>query len=131
METEEQLAREFEACALPASAFHHREHVRVAWFYLRHLTYGEAVQRMLESVRTFAGFNGDATKYHHTLTVAWMRLVAAALDSGPSGGGFERFADAHPALLDPNTIGLYFSSERLREEAARSGWVAPDIRALP
>ncbi|HTM48223.1 MAG TPA: hypothetical protein VL285_06070 [Bryobacteraceae bacterium] len=131
METEAQLTREFEACALPASGFHHREHVRVAWYYLRQLTYQEAVRRMLLSVRTFADFNGAASKYHHTLTVAWMRLVAAALASRPSDGGFEQFADAHPGLLDPATIGLYFSPERLREEAARSGWMAPDIRPLP
>src|SRR5437667_10820351 len=131
MDAGRDLVRDFETCALPAGVFHHREHIHVAWTYLRQMDYSAAEKRMSESIRRFAEFHGATAKYHHTITLLWMRLVAAALQDDPVVDDFDRFAGAHPELLDAATPGMFYSPDLLRGDAARSGWSEPDIRALP
>jgi len=131
MDASRNLVRDFETCALPAEAFHHREHILVAWTYLRQMDYSAAEKRMSEAIRRFAGFHGATAKYHHTITLVWMRLVAATLRDDAGIDDFDRFAGAHPELLDPAAPGRFYSPDLLQSEAARSGWVEPDIRALP
>ncbi len=41
--TDAEFVAAFESCALPAQAFRHRDHVRLAWLYLRRVPYDEAV----------------------------------------------------------------------------------------
>ena len=81
MSAGQDLVRDFETCALPNEVFHHREHIFVAWTYLRQMDYSAAETRMSEAIRRFAEFHGATTKYHHTITLVWMRLVAAALEA--------------------------------------------------
>src|SRR5437660_3006826 len=125
------LVRDFETCALPNEVFHHREHILVAWTYLRQMDYSAAEKRMSEAIRKFAEFHGATAKYHHTITLVWMRLVAAALRADPGIDDFDRFAGAHPELFETAAPGMFYSSDLLRSNAARLGWVEPDIRTLP
>ena len=131
MDAGRDLVRDFEACALPAEAFHHRGHIQVAWTYLRRMDYSAAEKRMSDAIRKFAGVHGATSKYHHTLTLAWMRLVAAAIRDDPRIDNFDRFSGAHPELFDPAAPAMFYSPGLLQSEAARSGWVEPDLRALP
>jgi hypothetical protein len=131
MDHGQDLLRDFENCALPAEAFHHRGHIRVAWTYLRRMDYSSAVERMSEAIRKYAEFHGANSKYHHTLTLAWMRLVAAAMRLDPGIDDFDLFAGMHPELLDPSAPKEFYSPELLQSEAARTGWVEPDLRTLP
>lgn len=131
MDTVRDLVGDFESCALPASAFHHRDHIQVAWTYLRRMDYPTAEKRMSDALRKFTAVHGATAKYHHTLTLAWMRLVAAAIRDDPGLDDFDGFAGAHPELFDPAAPGRFFSTGLLQSEAARSGWVDPDLRALP
>jgi hypothetical protein len=131
MDWDQDLVTDFENCALPAERFHHREHIRVAWIYLRRMDYSAAETRMAEAIRKYAKFHGATSKYHNTLTLVWMRLVAAALRKDPGIDDFDCFAGAHPELLDPAAPEIFYSPELLRSEAARSGWVEPDLRKLP
>ena len=41
----------FERCALPNGSFHHRDHVRLAWLYLRHLPPLEALARFATALK--------------------------------------------------------------------------------
>jgi len=86
---------------------------------------------MSEAIRRVAEFHGATSKYHHTITLVWMRLVAAALLDDPGIDDFDCFAGAHTDLLDTAAPAMFYSPDVLRSEAARSGWVEPDIRALP
>jgi len=95
------------------------------------MNYAAAERRMSEAIRKFAEFHGATSKYHHTITLVWMRLVAAALRDDPDIDDFDRFAGAHPELFNTAAPGMFYSPDLLRSEAARSGWVEPDIRALP
>jgi hypothetical protein len=70
----------------------------------------EAATRMASALRAFATAHGHPEKYHHTITVFWMRMVAR--------------------LLDRDLPLSYYSRERLWSEAARTGWIEPDLRTL-
>ena len=76
--SDEEFLRAFEDLSFPVDLFHHGERIRVAWLYLKSSDASRAAQRM-----SFANHHGATLKYHHTLTLAWMRLVAAALVETP------------------------------------------------
>lgn len=120
----------FEKCTL--ETFCHRDHIRVAWIYLRTSTNEAAAgERMAASIRRFAAHNGAERKYHETMTVAWMRLVAAAVRQTPAVSSFDEFTALHPALLDADALERFYSRALLSCDAARVQWVDPDVQPLP
>ena len=129
--SDEDFLRAFEDLSFPADLFHHGEHIRVAWVYLKSGDASRAAERMSEGIRRFANHHGATQKFHHTLTLAWMRLVAAALVETPEGYAFEQFLNAHPQLKDTNLLARYYSKELLETPAAREAWVEPDLQPLP
>ena len=129
--SDEDFLRAFEDLSFPADLFHHREHIRVAWLYLKAFDATRAAEEMSAGIRRFANHHGATQKYHHTLTLAWMRLVAAALVETPPGYAFEQFINTHPELKDAKLPDKYYSKELLETAAAREGWVEPDLQPLP
>jgi len=129
--SDEDFLRAFEDLSFPGNLLRHREHIRVAWLYLKASDATRAAERMAAGVRRFANHHGATQKYHRTLTLAWMRLVAAALVETPEGCVFEEFLAAHPELRDKNLLAKYYSQELLQTTAAREGWVEPDLQPLP
>ena len=129
--SDEDFLRAFEDLSFPADQFRHREHIRVAWLYLKSSDATRAAERMAAGIRRFANHHGATRKYHHTLTLAWMRLVAAALVETPEGYAFEQFLTAHPQLKDTNLLARYYSKQLLEAAAAREAWVEPDLQPLP
>jgi hypothetical protein len=128
---DEEFLRAFEDLSFPAELFHHREHLRVAWLYLKSSDATRASERMSEGIRRFANHHGATQKYHHTLTLAWMRLVAAALVDTPEEFTFDQFLAAHPELKDTRLLKKCYSKQRLETAAARESWVEPDLQPLP
>ena len=101
----------FESGQIRAQDFHHADHLRLALAYLTDsASVAEAADRMAGAVRAFARAAGQEQKYHHTLTVAWVRLVARLLDRGL------------PLA--------YYSPDRLSSREARERWVEPDVQPL-
>jgi hypothetical protein len=121
----------FESLEIPNGRFRHREHIRLAWIYSRHFAQEEAVSRMVRGIQAFAKHHGAAGKCHHTITVAWMRLVRRAASSAPSTPDFNTFAAANAELLNPRLLEAYYSKARLQSDAASHGWIEPDLHALP
>ena len=111
----------FEACELSNDSFHHRDHVRLAWIYLQRYPELEAQRQIAAAIRKFAAQHGQSDKYHETITVAWLRLVAS----------FDELTIAAPELLDKRTIERFYSIAVLASEAARTYWVEPDLQPLP
>jgi sigma54-dependent transcription regulator len=110
--------------------FHHRDHVRMTWLYLR--AHGEegAEPRVAEGIQRFAVAKGAVGMFHVTLTRAWLRLVSAALRATPEGD-FAAFAAAHADLIDKNRIYRHYSKETIGSPDARAEWVEPDLLPLP
>jgi hypothetical protein len=111
--------------------FHHADHLRLAWIYVWRYGAREAEERIAETIRRFAISHGHESKYHETLTRAWLRLVAAALKLTPGATTFDEFLGKHGWLLDRSALSAFYSGMRLSSEVARCGWADPDRMPLP
>ena len=130
--TDAELARAFEAGAVAPADFDHRAHARVAWVYLREGPSLEAaLDRMRAAIRRFAASAGVPRKYHETITIVWMRLLAAARDSPGDARELADVLRGRPELADKDLPLRYYSRERLFGDEARERWVEPDGAALP
>jgi len=126
-----ELARRLERCEIPNEGFPHASHLKVAWVYLAETeSVDAAADRMAAALRRFAASVGKSEKYHHTVTVFWMRVLAAARDAAP-GADLDEILAAHPSLLDKTLPNAFYSPERFGSDAARASWIEPDLRPLP
>jgi len=124
------LARALERGEIPNNAFAHASHLRVAWVYLHEsATVDEAAARIASTLRRFAASVGKSEKYHETITIFWMRALAAAR-SAMSGATLDEVLHANPRLLDKDFVLAYYSTDRLFSSEARRSWVDPDRQPL-
>ena len=130
--TDEQLIDDFEAGRQPEGGFHHREHVRVAWCYLRAHGLAEALGRFCQGLRRFAERQGARGLYHETITVAYVLAINERLSDHPSLE-WDGFAAANPDLLawKPSLLDRLYAPETLASERARRVFVMPDRAGLP
>jgi pyridoxamine 5'-phosphate oxidase len=126
--TDHELLRRFEAADL--ADFPHVAHVRVAWAALERDGEPRALDTMVAALKRFTAAKGAPEKFHHTLTRAWLTLVADARARMPGTTQAAALLDAYPALANPRAIDRHYSSERLASEEARQGWVEPNRAAL-
>ena len=124
------LVESFEACAFHPSEFRHYQHLTVALWYVRHLPFATASEKITTGIRRLAETYGK-TGYHETITLFWLRIVAAF------AGEHEQLA--LPALAnalidkcaDKDLISHYYSSDLLAFPKAKAEWVEPDLQTLP
>jgi hypothetical protein len=110
--------------------FGHREHIELAWSYMRLHSIDEARAAMTTAIRHIARQHGAEGKYHETMTRAWLHLVAVHVQRWPAES-FEEFIERNPELLDRALIEHFYSQELIFGESARATWVDPDFRRLP
>jgi hypothetical protein len=112
--------------------FHHRDHVRMAWLYVREFGLESAVTRFTADLRAFAAAKGAPRLYHATITVAYLTLVAERLRAGEDGP-WEAFAAANADLLrwKPSILDDFYSAERLWSDDARAQFLLPDRVPAP
>lgn len=114
-----------ETCTLPAELFDHREHVRLAWLYLREQPLLEALPRFIVSLQRYAGSLGASGKYHETITYAFLFLIHERMQRGRAEQTFEAFADGNGDLFGP-ILQRYYRPETLASELAKTTFVMPD-----
>jgi hypothetical protein len=110
--------------------FTHRDHVELAWSYLRLYSIDDAAEIMAAAIRHVARRHGAEDKYPNTITRAWLHFVAVHIERC-GADSFEAFIDRNPDLLDSQLIQHFYSRELLFSEPARASWTAPDLRQLP
>ena len=132
MLTDNDFLGSFETLTLPPGDFDHRGHLRLAWLYLGRLPPAQAMRKITEGIPAYASSLGADDKYHHTLTVAIVRVIAQRMANSPPGD-FDAFLQANRDLMDDMAGVLlgYYSEARLFSAAARQGWILPDRKALP
>ena len=120
------LVRAFESATLDPTRFRHREHLYVAWCYLRELPLEEALMRYVASLRRLTGAVGAPDKFHATVTWAYVVLLADAMERSP-GASFDELLANNPALLDHRSGALYdhYDAATLASEDARRRFVLP------
>ncbi len=117
--------------ALAPTAFHHRDHLRLAWCLVRQSGVEAASRTIADGIRAFATRHGQAEKYHETLTRCWVRLVHHAIAARPEVATFDQFLAAFPWLLEQDLPYRHWSRAVMQGQEARARWVEPDLRALP
>lgn len=85
---------------------------------------------MTAAIRHVARLHGDESKYHETLTRAWLHFVAVH-EQRWGADSFEEFMRRNPALLEGRLIEHFYSRELIGSEAARLTWRSRDLRRLP
>ena len=113
------LVARFEACTLPPYAFGHREHLRVAWTYLRAAPFEDAAPRFVRNLKRFAARHGAQGKYHATVTWALLMLVAEAIEELPTLS-FDALVAARSELLEAReTLRALYPADVLESDRAR------------
>ncbi|MGW1195445.1 hypothetical protein ACWD4B_06235 [Streptomyces sp. NPDC002536] len=114
-----------------ADRFGHCQHVRLTWLAVR--TYGTAaaVDLVSDGIRHTAAAAGAPEKFHATMSRAWVELVGHHAADEDNEGDFETFAARHPQLLDATLLGRFYRPQTLAGDAARAGWVEPDLVPFP
>lgn len=126
-----QFRQDFEASKVPLSEFTHVAHLRLAYVLLVEGGPAHAEQRMREALLAYLSANSvPATKYHETLTRAWVMAVSHFMGRKGSAS-FAEFAANSTPLLDSKVMLTHYSSETLFSDRARTTFVAPDLDAIP
>jgi hypothetical protein len=122
----------FEAGAYAPADFNHRAHVRLAYVYLATNDVERATTLMRAAIVSFLRHHGVApTKYHETLTQAWILAVFHFMHRTPSALSADDFIRQTPLLLDSRIMLTHYSAERLFSPQARAAFVQPDRDPIP
>ena len=128
--SDDEFVTAFEQGAISRAAFHHADHVRLAWIYAGRCDAQKAEERLMAGIRRFAAKAGVPEKFQYTTTLAWSRLVAASRENSNAVNTFGEWIARHPEFLDRRLLDKYYSEHTLQSEPARSTWVAPDLAPL-
>ena len=118
----------FEACTIAAGDFHHADHVRLAWIYLREHRLIEAIERFTTSLQRFACHHGAPGLYHETITWAYLLLIHERMQRDGAPKDWDSFRAANPDLFDrkPSLLDRYYAPGTLNSDLARRIFVLPD-----
>lgn len=117
----------FVDATLPADQFHHRQHVEVAWLFVRRYGMPAALGEFTAAIKRFADAKGARGLYHETITWAFLLIIADRQARRPANC-FDDFASANPDLLSwkPSVLDRYYSRELLASPLAKQTFLMPD-----
>ena len=126
--TDSELYETFVSTALPADQFHHEQHVRVAWMFVRRHGMPAALGEFSEAIKRFAVAKGAHGLYHETITWAYLLIISERQTRQPASTWTE-FAEVNADLLSwkPSILERYYSKEFLMSDEARRSFVMPDL----
>jgi len=127
----EEVVTKFEQCEYGLAEFPHARHLTVAAWYLTRLPAEEAMAAMRRGLLRFTAHH-KKQGYHETITRFWMELVGEFLGRHSPG---RTLAESVTVLLEnyanKQIMFEYYSRERVMSDAAKKGWLEPDLKALP
>jgi hypothetical protein len=123
----EELIRRFEDDAVPDDSFHHADHVRLAFAYLRRYPVLQALEKFSSALKRFAATRGNAQIYSETITCAYLFLIRERM-AYCEGADWEEFARQNPELLvwKNGLLDRYYREATLKSDIARRVFVLPD-----
>ena len=128
--SDEELLHGFTSTELPVEQFHHQQHVRVAWLFVRDHGMPAALVEFSAAIKRFAEAKGAHGLYHETITWAFLLIIAERLARTPAHD-WHTFAADNADLLSwqPSILDRYYSKELLASVLARTTFVMPDLLA--
>lgn len=109
----------------------HACRIRLAWQQLSQKPWPLALATTCDTLRRLPAASGGQENYHHTLTVASLRLILQKMKDS-NAATFAAFIAEHPELMTDfeAVISRYYSAETLARDSARTTFVSPDKRPL-
>jgi hypothetical protein len=119
---------QFENATLPNDSFHHADHVKMAFLYLRKYPAPEALHRFSSALTRFAKAHGKADRYNETVTWAFLLLIRERLARAGEPKSWEEFAASNSDLLrwDEHILKKYYRPETLSSALAKRTFLFPD-----
>jgi hypothetical protein len=126
--TDQELIVKFESGSLPANAFHHADHVKMAFAYLLEYPVLEALQKFSSGLKQLAKAQGKENLYHETITWAYLFLINERISRAATALTWEQFANENPDLLTwkGSILKKYYTDETLQSNLAKRIFVLPD-----
>ncbi len=123
----------FEACEVAPDDFDHRSHLRMAYTYLCDHDTQATCNKIRHSLCAFLSHVGiePSSKYHETMTRAWVLAVRHFMACTPGTNSTSEFIDANPRLLDTEIMATHYSKHALFSDAAHSSFIEPDLAPIP
>jgi hypothetical protein len=123
------LVEGFLDTSLSTEAFHHAQHVRCAWLFVRQHGMPGALAAFPAALQRFADAKGATRLYHETITWAFLLLIHER-QQRTAAADWPAFAAANGDLLawKPSVIDRLYTAETLASEFAKRTFVMPDRR---
>ncbi len=131
--TEDRAFRDqFESGVFPPAEFDHRAHLRLAYVYMTEHDTETAYRLMRDALHNFLEHNAvDSSKYHDTMTRAWILAVRHFMEATSSQDSADSFIEQNPEMLDAKIMMTHYSAEVLFSDEARARFVEPDLDPIP
>lgn len=131
--TDEEFIARFEDGSLPNKGFHHADHVKMAFLYLRRYPVLEALQRFSTSLAKFAASHGSPGLYNETITWAFLLLIRERMARAEREQVWPEFAAENADLLNyqNNILRKYYREETLASDLAKRTFLLPDRSITP
>ena len=123
---------EFVACKITPGLFDHRAHIRLAYTYLAENDPEAALTLMRSALLGFLRHHEiDISKYHETMTRAWILAVRHFMEISPACSSSDAFIESNPIMLDTKIMMTHYSAEAMFSPEARARFVEPDLDEIP
>lgn len=125
----------FERCTLPKAEWTHAAHLLTGACYVHAMGEEAATAAMRTNVSRFnesvGGKNTETSGYHETVTVAWIKMLAA-LHARSKTLPREEFAALAVAHFAPqrDIFKRHYDFDLLQSTPARVGWIEPNLAPL-
>ena len=127
-----EFKNQMESFAFPAPDFNHRAHLRLAYIYLSKNSADRSSELMRDTLNRFLIHNGvDPSKYHATLTKAWILAVHHFMVRTKTSSSADEFITRNPEMLDTQIMMTHYSAELLFSDEARAAFVQPNLDPRP
>ena len=125
--TDHFLISEFEQGRAPGE-FHHADHVRMAFAYVREFPMPEALAKFSAALKRFALVRGKPNLYHETITWAYLLLIGERIARAGKAQPWEEFSERNQDLLrwKSGILERYYTRAALDSDLARQTFVFPD-----
>jgi hypothetical protein len=121
--TDVELRERFEDLTLSVSEFSHREHLRIAWMYLRDYPLLRVLEIFPANLKRFASSVGAHQLYHETITWAFLMIISERMVEAHEN--FDDFLRSNDDLTRRDFLDRYYQREVLESRRAREHFVFP------
>jgi hypothetical protein len=126
------LVSKFERGTLSQDEWHHEEHIAIAFWYLKKLSYLDAVLRIKQGIMAFniryKISQIPSRGYHETITMFFVSKVSETIKNLPEGLSFEEELNIVLEKCTPfDILWSNYSKDVINHPDSRTRWVQADL----